>query len=272
MFFKDLFRYNKCPSCEAYHDPTLQECPNCHNANELFALNRFPKRVVFLHPLAQIGLFLAGFAYGGMFILEFILAFFVDYFPSNPILRSTLFMGVTYGIMLVSLLIIAIFSGRGKLFASKFNKGIDYIYGIGYAVTVVVGSIIVSSIVSWFYEMGNNANQDAIDAVAFNYPLLSFFTLCIIGPICEELTYRVGLYSLLRRFNKYFAIIVTSIVFALIHFEFFADDIIVELQSLPSYIVSGVILTIAYEHRGPACSMMAHMLYNTLAFAVVFIK
>ena len=42
-----------------------------------------------------------------------------------------------------------------------------------------------------------------------------------------------------------------------------------ELWSIPMYIVSGFVLTLAYEHRGPACSMTAHVLYNMFAFILI---
>ena len=64
---------------------------------------------------------------------------------------------------------------------------------------------------------------------------------------------------------------VTVIVFALIHFDFAAKDMAGELWSLPSYLISGIILTIAYEHRGPACSMTAHIAYNTFAFIMILV-
>ena len=64
MLFKDI----KCPNCETYHDPTLQKCPECHNSNELYKLNRVPKRAVFLHPICQIAMFIIGFAYAGMLV------------------------------------------------------------------------------------------------------------------------------------------------------------------------------------------------------------
>ena len=62
---------------------------------------------------------------------------------------------------------------------------------------------------------------------------------------------------------------VAVLVFALIHFDFTASDIIGELWSLPSYIACGAVLTVAYIHRGPACSMTAHIVYNTIAMLMV---
>ena len=58
-------------------------------------------------------------------------------------------------------------------------------------------------------------------------------------------------------------------IFALIHFDFQAENIVNELWALPTYLVSGVILGLAYEHRGPACSMTAHLIYNLFAFIVM---
>ena len=61
----------------------------------------------------------------------------------------------------------------------------------------------------------------------------------------------------------------TVIVFAFIHFDFDAADMANELWAIPSYIVAGAVLTLAYEHRGPACSMTAHVLYNIFAFLTI---
>ena len=60
----------KCPNCETYYDSTLNECPNCHKKNELRTLKEFPDRVFFLHPIAQLALFIIGFAYLGKLFSE----------------------------------------------------------------------------------------------------------------------------------------------------------------------------------------------------------
>ena len=272
MLIKDVFKGIKCPNCGDYHDATLKKCPHCNKDNELYQIRRVPKRVAFLHPFAQIGMFLVGFAYGGMFITELLTVLFIpsDAFADKA-LRNTTFMTIVYVSMFVALLAIALLSGRRKMFLGKFTSGIDYLYGIGYAITVLVVSMLVGAVISIFHESAQNANQANVELSALNYPLFSMATLCVIGPICEELTYRVGLYSFLRRFNKYFAFIITVIVFAMIHFDFTAENIVNELWSLPSYIVAGFVLTLAYEHRGPACSMTAHVIYNSIAFAMVLI-
>ena len=267
MLFKDI----KCPNCSAYHDPTLQKCPECHNSNELFKLNRVPKRAVFLHPVCQIAMFIIGFAYAGMLFTEYFYAIFIRSMDTENILfKSALLLTLTYVTMFFALLAVPLLSRR-KLFLSKFNNGIDYIYGLAFAITLLAAGALVSAIVSIWHTPADNVNQTDVVSIAKSYPLIAIFIMGFIGPICEELTYRVGLYSFLRRINKYLALVVTAVVFALIHFTFDADDIIEELWSFPSYLVSGVLLTLAYEQRGPACSITAHVCYNLIAILMTMV-
>ena len=267
MFFKDV----ECPNCQAYHDPTLQECPECHKSNELFTLNRLPKRAIFLSPIAQVALFLIGFAYAGMLIAEIIFAVFIKALPNDASTKNTLLLVATYMTMFAGLISVPLLTRR-KLFFSKFKNGIDYLYGIGYAVSIICIGTVIGLLISFIYQGTDNNNQAAAVSIVKSYPLIAYFVLGILGPICEELTYRVGLYSFLRRINKYLAFAVTVIVFALIHFDFSAADIVNELWALPTYLVCGFILTLAYEHRGPACSILAHMLYNSIAFIIMLVQ
>ena len=263
-----FLKWKKCPNCDTYHDPTLEKCPECHKHNELYLNRELPTSVAFLDPIAQIGLFLAGFAYAGMLISEIIASSFLQSI-ADEILRKTLLITVAYLTMFFGLGAIVLLTRR-KHFFKKYTRGLDYIYGAGYALSLVFASLILSSIISIFITPGDNTNQSEAIKIANNYPIIAFFILALLGPICEELTYRVGLYSFLRRINKWMALGVTALVFAFIHFSF-DGDMVNELISLPSYIVSGLILTYAYEHRGPACSMTAHILYNIFAFAMMFV-
>ena len=265
-----LIKYKKCRNCETYYDPTLEKCPSCYKRNELYLDNKISNHVAFMHPIAQIGLFLGGFAFVGMMMIRLFVGIFVDNI-SNKSVRYAVLISLIYVLMLIGLSMIVIFTRR-KYFFSRYKRGIDYFYGLTYAITLILVGSLIGLIISIFHTMEKNANQTAAIEYANNYPILAFFILGFVGPICEELTYRVGLYSFLRRINKYLAIVVSSIVFALIHFNFDAENMVNELLALPSYIISGVILAIAYEHRGPACSMTAHIVYNVFAFLLMLGK
>ena len=131
---------------------------------------------------------------------------------------------------------------------------------------------LLNAFISIWHTPADNVNQASVESIATSYPLIGIFIMGMVGPICEELTYRVGLYSFLRRINKYLALVVTAIVFAMIHFTFDAKDIVEELWSFPSYLISGVILTLAYERRGPACSITAHVCYNLIAVLMIMVQ
>lgn len=264
-----LIKWKKCPNCDTYHDPTLEKCPNCYKHNELYLNREISNNVAFLHPIAQIGMFLAGFSYVGMLLAELLAGIICKTFFADDLAWKTSTISVTYLFMLIGLIMIVI-STRRDYFFKKYTRGLDYIYGLGYAITLVLVSSIIGNLVSIFYTPEVNANQSIAIEIANAYPILAFFVMGLLGPICEELTYRVGLYSFFRRINKWLALGVTAFIFALIHFSF-DGNIVDELWSFPSYLVSGVILTLAYEHRGPACSMTAHITYNIFAFILMLI-
>ena len=262
-----LFNDKKCSNCGRYYDPTLNECPKCHNSNELSSERWFPKNIFSFNPYSQIGLFIIGFAYGGMLLLEFIFSLFTA-FVSDKELRNLIIISLTYLFMLGALTVVCLTNDRRKGFLKRFTNSTDYTFGIIYAIAIFAFGMLLSGLISMFYKASDNANQTAAVNYVQNYPIIAFFVLCIFGPVCEELTYRVGLYSFLRRIHIVPAIIISVIFFALIHFDFTninADELI----ALPSYIASGLILTVAYEHRGPACSITAHLLYNSLAFIMI---
>ena len=267
-----LLQNIECPNCRTYHDPALEECPTCHKENELYVLNRLPKRVLFLNPIAQFSLFIAGFAFAGMLLTELLVdIFLVQLFAVDSALFGAASLFAKYIVMFIGLLLIVMLTRR-QLFFDKLKNPTDYLYGVLYAISLFVVSLLISMFINVFTEVNDNTNQSNALNVVKNYPIIAGSIICFIGPVCEELTYRVGLYSFLRRINKYAAFAVTTIVFALIHFDFYAEDMFTELLSLPSYIACGFLLTLAYEHKGPACSILAHMVYNTYAFVMMVIK
>lgn len=269
-----LLKNKKCPNCGGYYDPTLKKCPDCYKDNELYLNRQVSDKIIFLNPIAQIGLFLIGFAWAGMLLAEYFFAIFISLSSGSEVFKKTILLLLTYSSMLGGLLIVVLTTRRNEFF-SKYKRGLDYIYGVVYAITIIIASLMLGSLISIFHTPADNNNQQAAVEIVKNYPIIAFFILGFLGPICEELTYRVGLYSFFRRINKYLAFGITMIVFALIHFDFDAigtPDIIEELWSLPSYLIAGLILTIAYEHRGPACSMTAHILYNIFAFTMMLVQ
>lgn len=168
-----------------------------------------------------------------------------------------------------------------KSFFARNIAGRTLMKGALYAVVLMVVSTflgMISNIIltSQGIEQLVNENQRTINAlIQGKYWYIAMFVVCLLGPISEEIRYRIGLFSLLKRANRILAYVISAIIFGLIHFDFNVlfeistngmNPVIIELVNLPSYIVAGLILSFAYEDWGPGASTMAHILYNSFGF------
>ena len=177
---------------------------------------------------------------------------------------------LTFGISILVIFFMYKFDVFKKMLGT--NK-LFFLAGFGAAIVLIGINIGYSYLIGLTGFNSGNENQQTIELVVKDYPVLSILVLGIIGPIVEEITYRLGLYSVLRRYNKILALIVVSVVFGLIHFgittDMTANDFINELLNLPIYMISGFILSFTYDKWGFAASSIAHILNNLLS--IIFI-
>ena len=140
----------------------------------------------------------------------------------------------------------------------------------------ILYSVILSAILTATGgSYSSNANQSTLESIIKVYPIMSFVIFGIVGPISEELTYRVGLFSLCSRVNKVFGYIVSLIIFALIHFSWTSigtKDFVTELYNLPSYLIAGFGLAFIYDKGGIGASFIAHSLNNIYSVVSVIIS
>ena len=145
-----------------------------------------------------------------------------------------------------------------------FKKWQNILIGLGFGIVMIVIPIIYTTVVSLFYEYSINDNESSLRAIIKVYPVASVFIFAIVGPVCEELTYRVGLFGSLSKI-KWLAYVITILVFAFAHFSFTSKHIIDELVNLPIYLISGAIMAIAYDKFGFLASTTAHIANNLYA-------
>jgi len=93
--------------------------------------------------------------------------------------------------------------------------------------------------------------------------ILVFIVVSILAPFSEELYFRGFLYPTLRkRWGKIPAIIITNIVFGILHFDL--------LRFIP-ITLGGIWLTVIYERSGTLyTSMVAHAVWNALMIGLIF--
>ena len=252
-------------------------CPVCHARDEEYETLGIPKNIIWLPIYKQILLFVIGFI--GLDIAGTILSFVFMPFANDEGLYLMLVNGLRY--LLVAIGMGCLMIGNYKSFKKGFVRWWPYLVGIGGVIALYIFSVSYSTIINALYPTTTNANQSAVNSVVGSFPLLSLLVLGILGPVVEEMTYRVGLFSFLMRTKRWIAYAVTIIVFAFIHFDFTSiltglqsgvwDSLINELLNLPEYMMAGAVLCVLYDTCGLSASIIAHVgnnLFSILLFII----
>ena len=208
----------------------------------------------------RIVLFVIGL--GGLYLVSLLVSIPAIFAPTeyqDPIVNI-----VTYVVILISLIAV-VFTDIPKQI-HIFKKWQNYLIGIAFGISIIFFDIFYTTILVYTYpDYSIGGNEEAVRGIIDLLPISSVFVLGIIGPICEELTYRVGLFGALNKLNKVLAYVISTLVFATIHFRFNAANIYVELANLPAYVVSGAILAFVYDKWSFTGSMTAHITNNLYA-------
>lgn len=285
----------KCKKCGLLIDEDLKTCPYCgYNQDEessevkqdeikeekIVKENKvrffdFPTREIAITPVKSIVLFLVGFV--GLKMLGSFASVIFNLLPNlgfvNSINGQATINFVLY-FFLFGILVLILNNDVGK-FIGDFKKGRTYLNGVMYGFFMIVVSSAVGLIFRLFdTSAGVNSNEAGVDSITQMFPFLSFIIFGLIGPICEEFTYRAGLFNALKKINRYVAYFGTALIFGLIHFNFasFVDGTyITELINIPTYIVSGLLLCYFYEYGGLAASITAHATNNLFAVIIQII-
>lgn len=172
--------------------------------------------------------------------------------------------------LLIALVIIINFD-IVKLFKS-FKHYQSYIAGLVCLVSIFAFTYVYSVFLNLLQlSTSDNANESSIQDINSAYKFTSIVVFGIIGPICEELTYRVGLFSLLRRKSRVMAYLLTIVIFAFIHFNFDLNPTVLlnEILNLPFYMFAAFAFSFTYEKFGLAGSLTAHIANNVISLSLI---
>lgn len=283
----------KCKKCGLLIDEDLKTCPYCGYSQveedskekeiitpsnepiekkEKIHFFHFPTRELAITPQKSIILFLVGFL--GLKLLEELARLIFSVLPNLGFLNGIEGQATINFVLYFFLFGILIFVMNSDIFkfVKDFKKGKTYLNGIMYGFFMIIVSSAVGSLFRLFDpSLGTNANEAGVNSITNMYPFLSLIIFGFIGPICEEFTYRAGLFNAFKKLNRYAAYFGTALIFGLIHFNFvsFVDGTyITELLNLPTYIVSGLLLCYFYEYGGLAASITAHATNNVFAILI----
>lgn len=278
MFIQNI----KCTKCGTYYDAYMRHCPKCLSDNDSCKSQNIPSNILMLDFFKQIVLFLVGWV--GLLIISTIISFiFIAAFSINlGVTQQELISNIdsypavnfsinisTYLLLFIILASILIPAYKIIFLNLKNKKG--YWYGFMFGAILIFANIIISLTLS-LLGVGTSGNQKSLLAIINVSPILSLIVLGIIGPICEEITYRLGLFSFIERTGKtWLSYLLTILIFALIHFQFNSPDLLTELCNLPNYLIGGFLLTLAYHKGGIQCSTIAHIMNNVLSISMTII-
>lgn len=259
-YFHNPFEKTTCKKCGHHFDSLKPTCPKCHEKSDHPRANPL-NEVTYANPIIEIILFLMGWQGIRIFaeiarniIKDMVNKGLLAASEQNMVLNYTV-----YGILFVILM------GIASIYIPKLFKSFakpEALWGILVCIAVITFDILWGTI-SRAIGATINENQQEINEISnLNLPLAILF-LALIGPMCEELTYRVGLFNFTRRFNRVIGYITVSIIFGLIHIHDYADAN--EWLSLPNYAFAGLAFAFAYEKWGLGASFIAHFLVNFLA-------
>ena len=259
-----MFKKINCEKCQCAYDEMDQACPKCGEKNPFVPHKKFGQNALFVPFWMQITLFFVGWL--GLQLLGLVLSLITSTASLEDVQKSAIVTFVTYGILGAAL--IGIQATQLKKYLASFKNWLAPLLGLaGFAAIMLFNMSYNIFLQITGLAIQDNANETAINSYITAYPLLAILIIGIVGPLCEEITYRVGLYSFFRRINKYLTYAITILVFALIHFDFTAfgaggSVLINELLNLPFYLAAAFVFTFLYEKVGFAGSFFAHITNN----------
>jgi membrane protease YdiL (CAAX protease family)/ribosomal protein L37E len=282
-----FYKQQYCRKCGKLYDPTHLVCPRCGEEYSDPKVRRSWQENTPTTPLKESAFFLGGLL--GLNIIEIIVEFIVALVQTNYyrslgfageqlkyLLSSYLSSGTALGLIffptytiLFAILLLIMWKDIKRVFA-RFANPKTYI-GIFIGIGLIAVSMLYSMLISLIPGTTSNANQSNVEKVIAYSPALSIIVLGLIGPFCEEVTYRLGLFTFLKRWNIYAAYIVGALIFGCIHFDWTNITSLNEWLNFPDYVISGLILAFAYDKFGFGASFLAHATNNVVSVIEVVI-
>lgn len=262
-----LFGKKNCPNCGSEYDVASPTCPECGTRDATYQERHIASEMTFIPWWKQLVVF--GIGSIGLSIIASIISMFFGK-ESIDLLWINF---ISYAVCIIGMLALLCIHYKDTL--KSFKNWIPFLVGLFGAGALFLFSNVYSSIMNAIHPITDNANEATADNFIILYPGLAFFVIVLFGPVAEELTYRVGLFSLLYRVKPYVGYIITALVFGFIHFnwESFGNNevLINELLNLPFYLFAGLLFCFLYHKWGLSASLTAHVLNNLITFILVLI-
>ena len=272
----DIFKRTFCKKCNFAFDSHLESCPKCNEKNDEFIQNRCRNPLFFLDMLRCIAILFTWLIL--MYLVPLIVSLIVKEVNPDLLNVSDFSLGLNLGVYIVGFIVFGwILWNYKKIIFKDFCKIRNIVVGLIVGVLLIGLSQLVSFLIYDIGGLPTNSNQIVVENTVKNSAVLSIFVIVLLGPIFEELVFRVGLMGLGMKFSekygKVFAYIISILIFIIIHLNFIGENInfTAEFAAIPSYFIGAGLLCLAYDMGGLSSSIIAHIMNNLLGYILVMV-
>ena len=176
---------------------------------------------------------------------------------------------VFYGTLFFTIIIIfrKTLIGFAKDFIGNFKKyfGSSVIFFFVTMFLMVVSAVVIDS-----FGIGESSNQQAIDESLVQYGFLQIITVCLLGPVVEEVFYRGILFEMLKGkensiIRNIISVIITSFIFAFMHVSFIDFSIADMIANIPILMLGLTLTVLRCKTDNILCSVIVHIGINVIA-------
>ncbi len=202
------------------------------------------------------------------FVSLFALPFFIGLLNLSPAIRNALGLGLNA----VCLLFILYRYLWKSLIQALKTPGKTLSCALGGLILYQAGLYLINQIIFILFPEHINANDQNIQSMIGENPLLTGLAVCVFAPVSEELFYRALPFDTLVSKSRPGAWLLSTVLFSLAHVLGYlgAASIPTLLLCFIQYIPAGLCLAWAYEASGTvAAPIVLHMLVNILAYISV---
>ncbi len=149
-----------------------------------------------------------------------------------------------------------------KNFKSNFKTGFKYY--IAGLISMIVFNLFIAIIIK-----DVSANENIVREMLFKFPVYTMFSIAVIAPLSEELTFRKSMDPLLK--NKWIYALSCGLLFGACHLIAGEFKLINLLYLLPYGSLGFVFALMDRETKTTFTSIMMHMIHNTMTGVLLLI-
>lgn len=186
----------------------------------------------------------------------------------NSLLNFVLFTIIIIGLILVMYNVLEadiLRSSFGKVISqSLITLALLYVFGfLGNIISIVLSALFKERVLT-------SVNQlSIVETLHSGQAVMMIISVVLLGPIVEELIFRKSLFSLFK--NKKLAIIISSLIFGLIHL--IAEPSLASvIINLPAYLIPGLVFGYFYAKNDENILVptIAHILSNLISVLLIY--